>query len=38
MLRYLYADQFIHKFPPNWPKECFRDRADQFKTRLGMGC
>ncbi len=33
MLRYLYADE-LHKFP-DLAKGMFRDRADQFKTRLG---
>ncbi|MEX0305845.1 MAG: acyl-homoserine-lactone synthase [Ruegeria sp.] len=33
MLRYLYADE-LHKFPV-LAKGMFRDRADQFKTRLG---
>ncbi len=33
MLRYLYADE-LHKFP-ELAKGMFRDRADQFKTRLG---
>ncbi|WP_299984528.1 acyl-homoserine-lactone synthase [uncultured Ruegeria sp.] len=33
MLRYLYADE-LHKFP-ELAEGMFRDRADQFKTRLG---
>ncbi len=33
MLRYLYADE-LRKFP-DLAKGMFRDRADQFKTRLG---
>ncbi|SDX13040.1 acyl homoserine lactone synthase [Ruegeria halocynthiae] len=33
MLRYLYADE-LHKFP-ELARGMFRDRADQFKTRLG---
>lgn len=33
MLRYLYADE-LHKFPA-LAEGMFRDRADQFKTRLG---
>ncbi|MFK7836660.1 MAG: acyl-homoserine-lactone synthase [Sulfitobacter sp.] len=33
MLRYLYADQ-LHRHP-KLAGEMFRDRADQFKTRLG---
>lgn len=33
MLRYLYADE-LHKFPV-LAEGMFRDRADQFKTRLG---
>ncbi|KIC37715.1 autoinducer synthase [Ruegeria sp. ANG-R] len=33
MLRYLYADE-LHKYP-ELAKGMFRDRADQFKTRLG---
>jgi len=33
MLRYLYADE-LHKFP-DLADGMFRDRADQFKTRLG---
>ena len=33
MLRYLYADE-LHKFP-KLAEGMFRDRADQFKTRLG---
>ncbi|TMV10197.1 autoinducer synthase [Ruegeria sediminis] len=33
MLRYLYADE-LHKHP-RLAEDMFRDRADQFKTRLG---
>ena len=33
MLRYVYADE-LHKFP-KLAEGMFRDRADQFKTRLG---
>lgn len=33
MLRYLYADE-LHRFP-DLARTMFRDRADQFKTRLG---
>ena len=33
MLRYLYADQLHHH--PTLARAMFRDRADQFKTRLG---
>lgn len=33
MLRYLYANQLHHH--PTLAREMFRDRADQFKTRLG---
>ena len=33
MLRYLYADE-LHKYP-KLAEGMFRDRADQFKTRLG---
>ncbi len=33
MLRYIYADE-LHKFPA-LAEGMFRDRADQFKTRLG---
>lgn len=33
MLRYLYADQ-LHQYP-KLARQMFRDRADQFKTRLG---
>ncbi len=33
MLRYIYADE-LYKFP-GLADEMFRDRADQFKTRLG---
>ena len=33
MLRYLYADQLHHH--PKLAQGMFRDRADQFKTRLG---
>lgn len=33
MLRYVYADE-LHKFP-KLQSSMFRDRADQFKTRLG---
>lgn len=33
MLRYFYADQ-LHQYP-KLARQMFRDRADQFKTRLG---
>lgn len=33
MLRYLYADQLHHH--PQLARQMFRDRADQFRTRLG---
>ncbi len=33
MLRYLYADE-LHRFP-TLAEGMFKDRADQFKTRLG---
>ncbi|MEX0368256.1 MAG: acyl-homoserine-lactone synthase, partial [Ruegeria sp.] len=33
MLRYIYADE-LHKYP-KLREGMFRDRADQFKTRLG---
>ncbi|MCZ4255103.1 autoinducer synthase [Sulfitobacter sp. G21635-S1] len=33
MLRYLYADQLHHH--PRLARQMFRDRADQFRTRLG---
>lgn len=33
MLRYVYADE-LHKYP-KLAEGMFRDRADQFKTRLG---
>lgn len=33
MIRYLYADQLMHE--PQLARSMFRDRADQFHTRLG---
>lgn len=34
MLRYIYADD-LHRFPPRLRDTMFRDRAEQFKKRLG---